>query len=434
MSELSYLEKLLDGVEVVWKTLEDITLRTSNIKWREVIRSYRYIDLTSVDIATKKITETTEITKNNAPSRAQKLVDENDVIFATTRPTQQRFCLIDSEYAGEVASTGYCILRAKQDQVLPKWILHWISTSDFKKHVEENQSGSAYPAISDSKVKECLIPIPCPDNPEKSLAIQSEIVRILDKFTALTAELTAELNMRKKQYNYYRDQLLSFDEEQEKPIYLEKLLDGVEVEWKTLEDISIKISSGGTPKTGVSEFYDGDIPWLRTQEVNFCDIWDTEVKITESGVKNSSAKWIPKNCVIVAMYGATVGKIGINKIPMTTNQACANIQLNEEVAHYRYVFHFLCSQYTYIKSLGTGSQTNINAQIVKNIKIPIPCPANPEKSLAIQSEIVRILDKFDTLTNSITEGLPREIELRQKQYEYYRDLLFSFPKPETVSN
>ena len=211
MSELSYLEKLLDGVEVEWKTLEDITLRTSNIKWREVIRSYRYIDLTSVDIATKKITETTEITKNNAPSRAQKLVDENDVIFATTRPTQQRFCLIDSEYAGEVASTGYCILRAKQDQVLPKWILHWISTSDFKKHVEENQSGSAYPAISDSKVKECLIPIPCPDNPEKSLAIQSEIVRILDKFTALTAELTAELNMRKKQYNYYRDQLLNLE-------------------------------------------------------------------------------------------------------------------------------------------------------------------------------------------------------------------------------
>ncbi|EFH2761506.1 restriction endonuclease subunit S [Escherichia coli] len=208
--------------------------------------------------------------------------------------------------------------------------------------------------------------------------------------------------------------------------YLEKLLDGVEVEWKTLEDISIKISSGGTPKTGVSEFYDGDIPWLRTQEVNFCDIWDTEVKITESGVKNSSAKWIPKNCVIVAMYGATVGKIGINKIPMTTNQACANIQLNEEVAHYRYVFHFLCSQYTYIKSLGTGSQTNINAQIVKNIKIPIPCPDNPEKSLAIQSEIVRILDKFTALTVELTA----ELAMRKKQYNYYRDQLLSFEEGE----
>ena len=208
--------------------------------------------------------------------------------------------------------------------------------------------------------------------------------------------------------------------------YLEKLLDGVVVEWKTLEDISIKISSGGTPKTGVSEFYDGDIPWLRTQEVNFCDIWDTEVKITESGVKNSSAKWIPKNCVIVAMYGATVGKIGINKIPMTTNQACANIQLNEEVAHYRYVFHFLCSQYTYIKSLGTGSQTNINAQIVKNIKIPIPCPENPEKSLAIQSEIVRILDTFSALTAELTA----ELNLRKKQYNSYRDQLLSFKEGE----
>lgn len=67
------------------------------------------------------------------------------------------------------------------------------------------------------------------------------------------------------------------------------------------------------------------------------------------------------------------------------------------------------------------------------IQIPIPCPDNPKKSLAIQAEIVRILDKFDTLTNSISEGLPREIDLRQKQYEYYRDLLLNFPKPEEAT-
>lgn len=420
MSVLSYLEKLLNGVDIQWKTIGEVTLRTSNIKWREATRSYRYVDLTSVDIETKKITETTEVTANNAPSRAQKLIEENDVIFATTRPTQQRFCLIDGEYSDEVASTGFCVLRAKQNEVLPKWIWHWISTSYFKKYVEENQSGSAYPAISDAKVKECYIPVPCPENPEKSLTIQAEIVRILDKFTALTAELTAELTMRKKQYNYYRDQLLSFKEGN--------------VAWKTLGEISRKISSGGTPKTGVTEYYDGTIPWLRTQEVDFREIWDTEIKITEEGLKTSSAKWIPKDCIIIAMYGATVGKIGINKIPMTTNQACANIQLDEEIVHYRYVFHFLCSQYAYIKSLGTGSQTNINAQIVKNIKIPVPFAENPEKSLNEQLRIVNILDKFDTLTSSITEGLPREIELRQKQYEYYRDLLFSFPKHETTSN
>ncbi|EKO3610409.1 restriction endonuclease subunit S [Vibrio metschnikovii] len=204
--------------------------------------------------------------------------------------------------------------------------------------------------------------------------------------------------------------------------YLETLLDGVEVEWKPLDDISVKISSGGTPKTGVAEFYDGDIPWLRTQEVNFDEIWDTGVKITEAGVDNSSAKWIPANCVIVAMYGATVGKIGINKIPMTTNQACANIQLDGNIANYRYVFHFLLSQYEYIKSLGSGSQTNINAGIVKKLLVPIPCPNNPEKSLEIQAEIVRVLDAFTAMTAELTA----ELNMRKKQYNYYRGQLLSF--------
>lgn len=187
-------------------------------------------------------------------------------------------------------------------------------------------------------------------------------------------------------------------------------------EMKTIEEISKKISSGGTPKTGIKEYYNGEIPWLRTQEVNFGEIWKTGVKITEAGVANSSAKWIPANCVIVAMYGATVGKIGINKIPMTTNQACCNIEVDETIADYRYVFHFLMMQYEYIKSLGTGSQTNINAQIVKNLEIPIP-------PLEIQQKVVEILDK---MTDYVTE-LTAELTLRQKQYAYYRDKLLTFP-------
>ena len=208
--------------------------------------------------------------------------------------------------------------------------------------------------------------------------------------------------------------------------FLDKLLDGETVEWLPLGEISVKISSGGTPKTGTPTYYDGDIPWLRTQEVDFDEIWDTGVKITEEGLKNSSAKWIPSNCVIIAMYGATVGKIAINKIPMATNQACANIQVDAEIANYRYVFHFLAMQYEYIKSLGSGSQTNINSGIVKKIQIPIPCPDNPEKSLAIQAEIVRILDIFTALTTELTT----ELTARKKQYEYYRDMLFDFPKPQ----
>ncbi|EFE9556124.1 TPA: restriction endonuclease subunit S [Escherichia coli] len=418
MSELSYLEKLLDGVEVEWKTLEDITLRTSNIKWREVIRSYRYIDLTSVDIATKKITETTEITKNNAPSRAQKLVDENDVIFATTRPTQQRFCLIDSEYAGEVASTGYCILRAKQDQVLPKWILHWISTSDFKKHVEENQSGSAYPAISDSKVKECLIPIPCPDNPEKSLAIQSEIVRILDKFTALTAELTAELNMRKKQYNYYRDQLLSFDNEDVPHLPMGQ------------KDIGEFIRGGTFQK---KDFMDAGVGCIHYGQIyTYYGTYAKKTKTHISATLAKKCKKAQKGNLIIATTSENdedvckaVAWLGSEDIAVSSDACIYKHNLNPKyVSYFFQTEQFQNQKRQYI----TGAKVRrVNADNLSKILIPVP-------SMEIQERIVSILDKFDTLTNSITEGLPREIALRQKQYEYYRDLLFSFPKPETVSN
>ena len=112
MSSSDFLEKLLDGVDVEWRALGELTLPTRNIKWREAERTYRYIDLTSVNIDTKSIIETSEVQASNAPSRAQKLVENGDVIFATTRPAQQRYCLIDDEYSGEVASTGYCALSA----------------------------------------------------------------------------------------------------------------------------------------------------------------------------------------------------------------------------------------------------------------------------------------------------------------------------------
>lgn len=200
--------------KVEWKMLREVVLPTSNIRWKNTNKSYRYIDLTSVCRDNNTIIETIEINKENAPSRAQKLVLKNDVIFATTRPTQQRLCLIPEEYDGEVASTGYCVLRANMDLVLPKWIYFWITSNKFKNYVEENQSGSAYPAISDAKVKEFKIPIPYPNDIEKSFEEQKRIITILDKFDTLTTSITEglpkEIELRQKQYEYYRDMLLSF--------------------------------------------------------------------------------------------------------------------------------------------------------------------------------------------------------------------------------
>lgn len=207
-----YREKLLSEEELgkvgfEWKTLEELVEKTQNIRWKNNTKTYRYIDLTSVDRENNNITGTIEINALNAPSRAQKIVKENDIIFATTRPTQQRIASITKEFSGEIASTGYCVLRANTDIVLPKWLFYFLSTINFKNYVEENQSGSAYPAISDSKVKEFRIPVP-------DVTIQQSIIEKLDKFYGLTNSLLhglpKEINNRTKQYLYYQKELLNF--------------------------------------------------------------------------------------------------------------------------------------------------------------------------------------------------------------------------------
>lgn len=416
MNNLGFIEKLLDGVEVEWKPLGKITLRTSNIKWRDATRSYRYIDLTSVSVEKKAIIETLVVTPDSAPSRAQKLVEMDDVIFATTRPTQMRYCLIDEEFDGEVASTGYCVLRAKKEEVLPKWILHLISSSEFKAYLEENQSGSAYPAISDAKVKEFRVPIPCPDNPKKSLEIQAEIVRILDAFTAMTTELTTELNLRQQQYNYYRDQLLSFDEGEVEHLPMShegvgSFVRGSGLQKKDFTAVGVGCIHYGQIYTHYGTYTDKTLTFVSKD-------FARKARKAQSGdlVIATTSENDEDVCKAVAWLG--------NEEIAVSNDACIyKHNLNPKfVSYFFQTEHFQKQKRQYI----TGAKVRrVNADNLAKILIPVP-------SLEEQARIVAILDKFDTLTTSLTEGLPREIELRQQQYEYYRDLLLSFPKSEAA--
>lgn len=376
--------------------------------------------MSSGEVNLKTIKETEKfITEDGLNNSSAKFVPENSIVMALAGQGKTR---------GKVARTriklttnqSLAAITFDERKINSDYIFHFLETQyDNLRQISSGNSGRG--GLNLQMISAYKAPIPCPGDPEKSLAIQSEIVRILDKFTALTAELTAELTARKKQYNYYRDQLLSFEEG--------------EVEWKTLGDVTKKWYSGGTPTAGNPEYYDGgDIPWLRTQEIKFSDVCETEVKITAAALKKTSAKWIPENCVIVAISGATAGRSAINKIALTTNQHCGCLEIDSKKALYRYVFHWVSFNYENIKALGQGARGDLNSTIIKNFKLPIPYADDPEKSLEEQARIVAILDKFDTLTGSISEGLPREIELRQKQYEYYRDLLFSFPKPDSVTN
>lgn len=181
------------------------------------------------------------------------------------------------------------------------------------------------------------------------------------------------------------------------------------MEWKEvrLGDVCTRVCSGGTPKSTNLSYYGGEIPWLNTKEIDFNRIYSTEKTITDSGLNNSSAKWIVPNTVTVAMYGATAGKSCIVKVPMTTNQACCNLTINDEVADYEFVYYTLKNDYTTLASLANGgAQQNLNAQIIKDYVLKMP-------SLADQRRIASILSSLDRkieLNNKINADLEEMVQ------------------------
>jgi type I restriction enzyme S subunit len=186
-------------------------------------------------------------------------------------------------------------------------------------------------------------------------------------------------------------------------------------EWKVVKlgDICNRITSGGTPKTSKKEYYGGKIPWVRTQEVNFNRIYDAEIKITEEGLSNSSAKWIPKNSVIIAMYGATAGKVAINKVPVATNQACCNLIINNDEADYRFIYYNILSRFSSIANMAVGgAQQNLNAGMIRDLPISLP-------KLPTQTAIAEILSSLDDkieLNNKINQELEKLAQLLFKRW------------------
>lgn len=347
-------------------------------------------------------------TKSYVPeSLAAKLrrAKSGDLVVATTSEDDDAVAkavawIGDTEVA--VSGDAY-IYRHSLD---PKYVSYFLQSERFQEQKQRYITGTKVRRISGDALAKIRIPIPPPE-------IQREIARVLDNFSELEArlevELEAEIEMRRRQYQYYRDVLFTFDDLQNK----------YPPRWTTLGEVALRVSSGGTPSTTRADYYGGGIPWLRTQEVDYGYIYETGRTISRDGLANSSAKWIPANSVIVAMYGATAAKVAINAVPLTTNQACCNLEIDPSIADYRYVFHWVSREYSRLKALGEGSQSNLSLQKVRQYPIPVP-------SLSEQVRIVAILDKFDALVNDLSVGLPAELTARRKQYEYYRDRLLTF--------
>ena len=401
MSRLDELiEKLCpDGAEFL--TLQECTQKVKNIKWKSYSgNDKKYIDLSSVDRDLHCIMETQNINSDSAPSRAQQIVQTDDILLGTTRPMLKRYCMIPETYDNEICSTGFCVLRANTEIVLPKWIYHNIATTDFFAYVEQNQKGASYPAISDASVKAFSLPVP-------PLEVQREIVHILDSFTLLTAELTAELTARKKQYEYYRDNILTFD---------------TTIKHVRLGDICSVITKGTTPKsytkTGVS--------FVKTEAFDGAKIIPNKLSYVDEETHTTFLKrsMLEENDILITIAGATIGKCAIvpkEILPANTNQALAIIRLAKGNSP-KYVMYLLQSDLMkrYMqKNIKGSAQPNLNLKQLNDFIIPLP-PLN------VQERLVRVLDNFEAICTDLNIGLPAEIEARQKQYEYYRDLLLTF--------
>ena len=401
-----YLERLLDGEAVEWKTLgevaefkrgQTITQKTAQAGVYPVISGGQqpayYIDQYNRTGQT--------ITVAGSGAYAGFVMFWNEPIFV---------------------SDAFSI-KANEEVLLPRYVFHFLLNK--QNSIFNLKRGSGVPHVYAKDLAVFSIPIP-------PLRVQVRIVEILDKFTQLEAELekelAAELEARKKQYVYYRDQLLNFS--QYPPL-------NVNIEWKTLGEVMEIV----TDFTAAGSFASNAQNVRYLQEPNYALlVRTTDIK---QGFK-STEKFIyvdqhafeylwrvnlDKECIILPNVG-NCGEVYHSSPTILPYKNCVlgpnAILVRSEKASNKFLYYLFQAEYfqkELAKITSNAGQGKFNKTNLKQIKLPVP-------PLSEQRRIVDILDRFDTLTNSISEGLPKEIALRRKQYEYYRDALLSFPRPE----
>lgn len=412
MSEAGFLEKLLNGAEVAWVPLSDIAEYSPTRISSELLNESNYV---GVDNLLQN--RAGRVDSNYVPTSGNLTeYHKGDVLIANIRPYLRKIWLADRRGG---TNGDVLVVRPTNNVVDPRYLYQVLTDENFFEYNIQHSKGAKMPRGSKSHILKFLIPIPCPEDPQKSLAIQGEIVRILDTFTELTAELTAELNQRKKQYNHYRDRLLRFE--------------GGNIEWKRLDEIGEFIRGKRFTK---ADYVDEGIGAIHYGEIY--THYGVFAHKTLSKVRSdmaASLRYAEPNDVVIAGVSETiedVGKavawLGEEKVAIHDDSYAFRHNMNPKFIAYAMqtdAFHDQKAKYV---SSGKIKRLLING--VKNVRLPVPYPDDPTKSLEEQARIVAILDKFDTLTTSISEGLPREIELREKQYAFYRDQLLSFPRPD----
>ena len=355
----------------------------------------------SIDIETQ---DKVKIDRNEKQNK----VEYGDIIFTASSENIEDVgmtSVLTNVIEEDLYLNSFCFgFRFKTKIMLPSFSKYLFRSENLRKQIRKTANGVTRYNISKEKIKEILVPI-------LPLKIQEEIVRILDDYTKSVEELKEKLNKeliaRKKQYSWYRDYLLKFENK---------------VEIVKLGSIS-ELKSGGTPKTENLEYWEnGNIPWMSSGEVNKGNIYETEKKITKEGYNNSSAKMLPKNTVVIALagQGKTRGTVAITRIELCTNQSICGIIANEKL-NSDFLYHYLKTQYENLRQLssGDGTRGGLNLKMLNNYLVPLP-------PLEVQKRIVEVLDNFEKTCKELNIELSSEIEKKQKEYEFVRNYLLTF--------
>ena len=276
---------------------------------------------------------------------------------------------------------AHCYALKPYSVVMNRYLYHYIKQSEIT--LQQCQYGAGIPALAKSTISSLEIPLP-------PLPVQEAIVNILDRFTVYAAELQAELQARQQQYNYYRDTLLSFEGRED-------------VQWKKLGEVADLGTGSHNTQDGLSE---GKYPfYTRGSEILYLNNYDYD-----------------ETAIITAGDGAGVGKVfHFVQGKYALHQRAYRIVPNKKIVLARFVYYYIgATFYNYImKSSVSSSVVSIRKPMMVDYPIPVP-------SIEEQEKVISILDRFDTLVNDLSQGLPAEIEARQQQYEYYRDRLLTF--------
>ncbi|GJQ06328.1 hypothetical protein CAPN010_04860 [Capnocytophaga cynodegmi] len=357
------------------------------------------------------------------------LVPENTIIYSKINVRHGCIYFNEIDNIPFCVSSEYPVFVIDENKVKGKFLQRLLRTNEFKKLLNTKATGISKARVKQDEFLNIQIPLPSLDEQEAIVsAYQSKIEeaqRLENEAQELENEienyLFEELGIEQEQQKKGKTRGLQFVEFKNVEKWGVDFVFNIEKEKNKYKVYKIsdlcKISSGGTPSRSRKEYFTGNIPWIKTGELNNEILFDTEEKITEHAIQNSSAKLYPIGSLVVAMYGATIGKTAKLGVEATTNQACAVLfDIDTSKVEIDFLWEFIQSQTNKFKSLAYGSaQPNLNAGIISNYKVPLPPPPK-------QNEIVATIATMKQTQKQKTETVTR---LRAEALAEFEKVIFS---------